>query len=77
MIMAGLVLSQTERVAQLNPLARHDKQGSPLLPVPAKQKPDALVQCGPAGLVSQKSQEVWTEGGHLGPCLEAPKEEGM
>lgn len=73
MNMAGLVLSQTHRAAQLKPLARPDKQDSPLLPVPAKQKPDALVQRGPAGLVSQKSQEVRAEGGHLGSCLEAPK----
>lgn len=61
MNMAGLVFSQTERVAQLNSLPRPEKQDSPLLPVPAKQKPDALVQCGPAGLVSQKSQEVGAE----------------
>lgn len=58
-------------------LARSEKQDSPLLPVSAKQKPDALVQRGPAGLVSEKSQEVRTEGGHLGPCLKGPNTEEM
>ena len=58
-------------------LARPKKQDSPLLPVSAKQKPDALVQCGPAGLVSQKSQEIRAEGGHLGPCLKGPNKEEM
>lgn len=58
-------------------LARPKKQDSPLLPVSAKQKPDALVQRGPAGLVSEKSQEIWVEGGHLGPCLKGPKKEEM
>lgn len=58
-------------------LAWPEKQDSPLLLVSAKQKPDTLVQRGPAGLVSQKSQEIWAEGGHLGPCLKGPNKEEM
>lgn len=81
--MAALVLSfclfflTHDELPNSKLLARPEKQDLPLLLVSAKQKPDTLVQRGPAGLVSQKSQEIWAEGGHLGPCLKGPNKEEM
>lgn len=39
---------------------------SPLLPVLAQQDADTLMQCGPAGLVSEQGQQVGSERWHLG-----------
>lgn len=71
------VFSQTQSQPTQKSLLGLRTQDSPLLPVSAKQQPDALVQRGPAGLVSQESQEIRAEGGHLGPCLQEPNEEEM
>lgn len=40
--------------------------GSPLLPAPAQQDADTLVQGGPAGLVCEQGQQVGPERRHLG-----------
>lgn len=63
-----------EELCAGRPTALGDKEGaglmggggSPLLPAPAQQDADTLVQGGPAGLVCEQGQQVGPERWHLG-----------